>query len=75
MRKLFIIIVIVLIIGGFVIKSSYDLNVKDKSDRKTFLGLFSNWIFKMGRNIVSLTSSAVKQDWSPVEKNDTKTTK
>ncbi len=75
MRKLFIIIVIVLIIGGFIIKSSYDLNIEDTADRKTFIGLFSRWIFKMGSNIASLTSSAIKQDWSPVEKNDTKTTK
>lgn len=75
MRKLIILVILVLIIGGFIIKSSYDLNLKDKDDRSTFVNLFSKWVLKLGHNLVDLTSSAVKQDWSPTEKkNDTKTT-
>ena len=75
MRKLIILVLIVLIIGGYIIKSSYDLSLKDTEDRTTFVKLFSKWIFKLGKNIASLTSSAVKEDWSPIEnKNDTKTT-
>ncbi len=77
MKKLIVLILIILIIGGFIIKSNYNLNIKDPEDRKTFTALFSRWLFKLGRNIASLTSSAIKKNWSPLEKqnkNDTKTT-
>lgn len=74
--RLIVLIIILLIIGGFIIKASYDLNIREPQDRKTFVNLFSRWLFKLGRNIASLTSSAIKKDWSPIEeqkKNDTKT--
>jgi len=75
MKKLIILILLILLIGGFIIKSSYNINLKNPEDRKTFINLFSKWLFKLGKNIASLTSNAIKKDWSPVEKNETKTTK
>ena len=72
MGKIMLIVIIFLIIGGFIIAKSYDLNLKETEDRRTFLGKFSIWLVGIGKNIAKTVGFAVKQDWLPeTEKNET----
>lgn len=68
MGKLLAIIILLLLIGSYIIIRSYSLDIKNKTDQKTFFKLFIDWIAKLFENIKQVTSLAVKQDWSPVNK-------
>lgn len=70
MGKLMIIIILILLIGGYMIVRSYDLNLENKGDRKTFFKIFTGWLVKLGNNLKQLAANAVRQDWSPT--NNTK---
>ena len=72
MKKLIIIFILVLIIGGFIIKSSYNLNLDDNSDKKTFVKVFTTWLGKLFSNFRDITAYAIKKDWSTPEQNTTK---
>tara|TARA_Y100000310_G_scaffold285838_1_gene309576 strand:+ start:62 stop:292 length:231 start_codon:yes stop_codon:yes gene_type:complete len=76
MNKLTIGLIVFLIIGGFIItsKNQYDLK-EDNEDRKSFLKDFTGWVVNLGKNIKDLTGYAQKQDWLPQEKNETDTFK
>jgi hypothetical protein len=72
MKKLLVIIVLFLLIGGFLIIRRNSLDVKqDSSDRKEFLSEFTGWILKLGSNIKDVTSYTAKKDWLPEEENKT----
>ena len=72
MKKLLLILVLFLIIGGFVIKLQNDLNLEQDNDRKVFVKEFTTWLFQVGKNVFELTGQASRQDWLPdEEKNNT----
>ena len=73
MKKLMFIIIVFLLIGGYMIKTTYDLNLKEAEDQKTFFAKFVSWLFQLGKNIKSLTGQAVKQEWLPENKTSEKT--
>ncbi len=66
--KILPILLIFLVIGGFMIARSYNLNLKESSDRRTFFGKFSVWVVQLGKNTVRTIGYAFKLDWLP--KND-----
>ncbi len=72
MGKLFWIIVIFLVIGGFMIKSSMDTDLDDDEDRKSFMKKFAKWIFQLGKSTKNTAGFAISQDWLP--KNDSNVT-
>ena len=72
MKKLIVIIIVLLIIGGYLIKSSFNLKFDNNSDKASFTKLFSSWTVKLFINIKSITTYAVKQDWSTPNPNSTK---
>ena len=73
MGKLFWTFVIFLAVGGYLIMNSYNLNLEEKSDQKTFIKKFASWVTSIGKNTVNLAGHATKMDWLPNE-NNTNTT-
>lgn len=71
--KLIAIIVLILVIGVWSIKSSYDLDLKEGEDQKTLVVQTGRWLRNVGTNVVRTVGFAAKQNWTP-EKNDTNIT-
>ncbi len=69
MRLLWIAIIF-LAIGGLIIASSYNLNLKRSEDRRTFLGKFSVWVVQVGKNVVRTAGYALKMDWLPEQEEN-----
>jgi len=65
MKKIFILITIFLLIGAYLIKTNYNLNLEEKQGQKTFINKFALWLFELGKNIKDITASAIKMDWLP----------
>jgi len=70
MKKLMFIIIVFLFIGGYMIKTTYDLNLEKSEDQKTFFAKFVTWLFQLGGNIKDLTGQAVEQEWLPNNETD-----
>ena len=68
MRLLWLIIIF-LLIGAFIITTSYNLNLKKPEDRRTFIGKFAIWTVNIGKNVIKTVGYAMKFDWLP-EKPD-----
>lgn len=73
MKKTYILIIIFLVIGSYIIISSYNLSLQEKQDRKTFLLEAAKWIFNVGKSTKNTVTYAIKQDWLP-EVNKTNNT-
>ena len=68
------IVLIFLVVGGFIIATSYNLNLKKSEDRRTFIGKFSVWVVSVGKNVVKTVGYAIKLDWLPETQNKTNQT-
>lgn len=71
MKKIIIWALIFLFIGGYIIQTAYNLDIKDEQDQKTFFKIFSGWVGKLYYNLKQLTSMVIKQEWIP-DTNQTK---
>jgi len=65
MGKLFWFLAVFIIIGAFIIIRNQELDMKDESDRDTFLDKFVDWGLQVGRSAVKTIGFALKQDWLP----------
>jgi hypothetical protein len=74
MSKLFWIMVIFLLIGGYLIKVAYDYDFGRGEDREGFLVRFGRWIGHLGQNVIGLVGYASQQQWLPLT-NGTNTTR
>ena len=75
MKKTFILIIIFLVIGSYMIISAYNINLHDKEDRKTFISEAGKWVLQLGKSTKNTVTYAVKQDWLPdVNESDNTTT-
>ncbi|MFH1849636.1 MAG: hypothetical protein ABH879_05605 [archaeon] len=72
MGKTWIIVIAFLVVGGFIIKGAYNLNLESQEDRKTFIGKFAAWVLHLGGNVKDLTGQAIEQDWLPDSNNTNK---
>ena len=72
MNKLFIFTVLLLVVVSVFIVVQNNLNVKETSGRKAFLGVFTGWVVKTFKNMADVTAYAVKHDWTP-DKMENKT--
>jgi len=63
--KLWVIVLIFLVIGGYIIVQANNINLKQGEDREEFIFRFTDWLVGLGRNIVDLTGQAIAQDWLP----------
>lgn len=66
--KLITILIIFLIIVGFLIASTYNLDLSQSDDQKTFLQKYSGYMIKTAKNVKSF----IKQDWRIEDVNSTK---
>lgn len=65
MKKLILICIIFLIIGGFLIKSQNKLDLNDKEDKQTFIKDFTIWVLQIGKNVFELTGHVSRLSWLP----------
>ncbi|MBN2567277.1 hypothetical protein JXB02_04295 [Candidatus Woesearchaeota archaeon] len=65
MGKIFWIIVAFVLVGGWIIYSSYSIDLDDKADRMTFVKKMGGWLFGVGKNLKDLTGYMIKQQWLP----------
>lgn len=65
MRRLILIIILVLVIGGFIIANTLKLDLDKSEDKKTLAKETFSWLQKVGINLKSLLGLAVSQDWTP----------
>jgi len=78
MNKIILMVIIFFLIGGYIIKTTYDINFKDKEDIKIFSKEFAKWLFHVGKNTAEVTAHVVKEvankTWLPSfnESNKTK---
>lgn len=63
--SIILLIIIFLLIGAYIIKTTYDLSFKDKEDIKNFLVRFGKWMFQLGKNVKDVTGYAVQKKWLP----------
>ncbi|MBU0615973.1 MAG: hypothetical protein KJ601_07835 [Nanoarchaeota archaeon] len=72
MVKMMFVIVAILLIGGYIIKTGLDTDFGNSEDRKNFLWTMVNWLLKIGGNVKDTAGYAVSQDWNPeIPKNQT----
>ena len=70
--KLWVIVLIFLVIGSFLIVKSNDLDLESDSDRSTFLFKFSHWAGGLFGNGKAVVGHAIAMDWLPEnEENST----
>jgi hypothetical protein len=66
MSKLFWVVVIFLLIGGYMIKVAYDYDFGKSGDTQNFVVRFGTWVMQLGGNMVSLVTYGAHQQWLPV---------
>ena len=70
--KIFVILAIVLIVGGFFIVKANNLDLNNPDDRGTFLGKFVLWLKSLGKNTIDTVGYVIHQDWLPVNETNSK---
>ena len=68
------VVMVFLVIGGYMIAKSSELDISEDGDRGVFLKSFGTWIKGLGRNVKDVAGYAIKEhDWLP-EVNETNKT-
>jgi hypothetical protein len=70
MKKIILLFIILLIVGAYLIKTNNNLDVENKGDQKTFIKLFTDYIFQLFTNAKDLTTLAIQQTWLPENKTN-----
>ena len=65
MKKIIVIVLILLIIAAYLIKSSNNLELKKPEDLKTFIKVYTRWIYNIALNIKDITAYVTKKQWLP----------
>ena len=73
MNQVFLIIVIFLMVGGYLIKTNLNADFDESEDRVNFIKEFAKWVFKLGKSTKNTVGYAVSQEWLP-ETNKTNIT-
>jgi len=60
-----LVVILFLIIGGYVIVQSNNIDLQEGEDRTEFLFRFVRWLFDLGGNIKDLAGHAVDLQWLP----------
>jgi len=53
------------IIAAYLIKSSNNLELKKPEDLKTFIKVYTRWIYNVALNIKDITAYVTKKQWLP----------
>ena len=73
MVKVWMVVVVFMLIGGFMIVRINDLDMDNPEDRATFLGKFWSWVKGTGKNVAGVASEAAQKDWLPAANESTLT--
>ena len=65
MAKVFWAIVLFLILGGYLIKTSVDTNLDKPEGQRSFIIEYGQWVFQLAKNVKGIAGFVVKQDWLP----------
>lgn len=65
MKKIIVLLIIVLIIGAYLIKSYNELDLKKSDDVKIFGKIYFKWVHNLVTNIRDITGYATKKEWLP----------
>ncbi len=65
MKKLIVIIIILLVIGAYFIKSYNDLDLKKPDDLQSFAKIYFGWVYNLGYNIKDVSGYVAKKNWLP----------
>ena len=76
MKKILFFVVVFLVVGGYMIKSSLDTELETKEEKITFAKEFFTWVKGVGVNTKNVVGYATEQDWLPDTNdiNDTNST-
>lgn len=58
-------IIIILLVGAFIIKTQSQLDLNSQEDRGEFVKQYSHWSKRIFGNIKSVTGHVVRLDWVP----------
>lgn len=72
MKKLTIIIIIFLIVGGYLIYRYGNFNLEEKEGKKEFAKNYAGWLWQVGKNVKDTVGYAMEKKWLP--KNETNQT-
>lgn len=65
MRKALVLLIILLVIGAYFIKTYNNLDLKKPKDLGTFVKVYSAWIYNLGVNVRDVTGYVTKKEWLP----------
>jgi len=68
MRKWWILVIVFLIVGAFLIINSSGYNLSEKEGRSAFIKNYTAWLGQLFKNVRNLTSYAISLDWLPPHK-------
>lgn len=74
MGKIFLIVIVFLVIGGYLIKTNLNTDFDESEDRVNFIKEFARWVFQLGKSTKNTVGYVVSQEWLP-ETNETNITK
>jgi len=74
MKKIYLLVLVFLIVGGYMIQTNLNTDINDQGDRKDFVVAFVQWVYNIGLNIKDLAGHAVHQEWLPDTINQTNST-
>ena len=70
MKKTFFFLLVFLIVGGYMISNSLNIEFDEGGGKFIFIKEFFNWVFQVGKNVQDVTGYASQKDWLP-DVNDT----
>ena len=71
MKKLIIALLIIFILVAYVVKTNNSLDLKKAEDLKTFIKIYSGWVYSTFSNIKDITSYVTKKEWLPENSENT----
>jgi len=70
--RLAVLIIILLVIGAYFIKTYNNYNLKNKDDLISFIKVYSGWVYGVFVNVKDITGYTAKKEWLP-KNNQTNT--
>ena len=58
-------VLIFLVIGGFVIVKTHQIDMDNSEGRTEFIFKFTRWVYTLGKNLTILTGQIISMDWIP----------
>ncbi|MBI2672509.1 hypothetical protein HYX16_06255 [Candidatus Woesearchaeota archaeon] len=63
--RLVVLILILLVIGAYFVKTYNNYNLKNKDDLISFAKVYSGWVYSVFTNVKDITGEVTKKEWLP----------